>query len=244
MPIVSIIVPTLNEEKFIKRTLKALNNQSVSRELYEIIVSDSSSDDSTVKIAKGLCDTVVMCKREGASNGRNCGAKLAKGKFLGFVDADTLVGDKWVEGLISCLSKKEFVACTGPIEPLEKGSKKFSLFFKFWDMQTKLSLLLGVPLLPGFSFGVRRDIFEIEKGFLVHDTGEDFELSMRLRKRGQIGYSEKMLAKSSTRRLKEISAIDYFMNGVHILAEGKGWSWEKHRKDFKRKIKHKKVVVN
>jgi len=51
-PKISVIVPTYNEEKFIGKCLKALNTQTLPRDEYEIIVSDSSSTDRTVKIAK------------------------------------------------------------------------------------------------------------------------------------------------------------------------------------------------
>ena len=98
--IASIIIPTLNEEKQIIQTLKLLDNQSISRELYEIIVSDSSSVDKTVGLAGKIADKVVVCKRQSAGYGRNFGAKYAKGEELGFVNANKRLAKTWSKGLI------------------------------------------------------------------------------------------------------------------------------------------------
>ena len=60
-PSISIIIPTLNEEKYIERCLKSLKNQSFRN--FEIIVSDSYSTDDTVKIAKKYGAKVVLTKK-------------------------------------------------------------------------------------------------------------------------------------------------------------------------------------
>jgi hypothetical protein len=43
-----------------------------------------------------------------------------------------------------------------------------------------------------------------------------------------------MAVRSSTRRLKEIPAIEYMLNATTFAMTGKSWGWEKHRKDFKK----------
>ncbi|MFA5358049.1 MAG: glycosyltransferase [archaeon] len=230
--LVSVVVPTLNEEKFVDRCLVALRNQTVPRDKYEIIVSDSSSSDSTVKIAEALADRVAICKRKSAGFGRNYGAKFAKGKYLGFVDADTIVSRNWVEGLIDGLDGG--IACTGPAEALEKDSVRLQLFFKMWDFQTKSTVLINYPLIPGFNIGVRAGAFKKIDGFQEKNiTSEDLDLSIRLGKMGKIIFSEKMAVKTSVRRLKEDSPIQYILNGTKFVFFGKSRSWEDHRKDFK-----------
>jgi len=230
-PIASIVVPTLNEEEFIECTLKALLNQTVARDKYEIIVSDSTSLDNTVKIAKRYADKVVVCKKFSAGIGRNFGAKHARGKYIGFVDADTIVSATWVEGLIESLEKN--VACTGPMESLEKDSLKLRAFFKWWSIQTRLTVLMRFPIFPGFNIGARKKNFEAIGGFETRDiTTEDIDLGLRLRKQGRVGFSNKMRVKTSNRRLKEISLPAYIWNGVKFAVHGKSRTWDQHRKDF------------
>ena len=230
-PIVSIVVPTLNEEEFIERTLKALLNQTVPREKYELIVSDSSSKDSTVKIAKRYADKVVVCKKHSAGFGRNFGASKAAGKYLGFVDGDTQVEDTWVEGLIEGLRKG--IACTGPVEALEKDSVKMCTFYKWWSFQSRASVAAKYPIFPGFNIGVRKEAFEKVGGFITKNiTTEDMELSLKLNKIGKIVFNKKMNVHTSTRKLQEISLPSYVWNGVRFILFGKSRGWEEHRKDF------------
>lgn len=86
---ISIIIPTLNEEKVLNRTLLSLRKL---RNLpYEIIVSDGGSSDKTLEIAKEYADKIVECEKgikQTIALGKNLGAKAATGKYLVFIDAD------------------------------------------------------------------------------------------------------------------------------------------------------------
>ena len=91
---ISIIIPTLNEEKIIENTLKSL------KELrdydYEIIVSDGGSKDRTIEIAKKYGAKVIVYNgipRQTIGGGRNLGASIASGDFFVFLDADVLIPD-------------------------------------------------------------------------------------------------------------------------------------------------------
>jgi len=227
----SVIVPTLNEEKFIEKCLNSLLNQTLPKRKYEIIVSDSSSTDSTVEIAKSLADKVVVCKRVSAGFGRNFGAKHAKGNKLVFIDADTVASGTFLEGANEALEKS--IACTGPIRALEKNSLLLRAFYRWWSLQSRVSVLLHYPVFPGFNFAVRKEVFDIAGGFKTHDiTVEDMELSLRLRRYGKISFSEKMLVFTSTRRLKEIGIPSYVANGITFVLFKKSRSWKEHRRDF------------
>lgn len=88
----SIIVPTLNEEKVIETTLKSIKGLSVVD--YELIVSDGASRDNTVKIAQAHAHKVVVHSsrsRQNIAQGRNAGAAAARGDFLVFIDADVTI---------------------------------------------------------------------------------------------------------------------------------------------------------
>jgi 1,2-diacylglycerol-3-alpha-glucose alpha-1,2-galactosyltransferase len=231
IPLVSIIVPTLNEEKNIESVLKALNSQSVPRNYYEIIVSDSSSNDNTVKIAKKYSDKVVVCQRKGAGYGRNFGFKYAKGKYIGFVDGDTIVGQDWVEGLIEGLNKG--VGCTGPLSNIEKDSFFINLFFIFWDAQAKLTTLFRAPIISGFNFGIRADKFKLLGGFDESNRlYEDMELSLKLSKKGKIIFSNKMRVLTSARRQKQIPLIKCVTMGLKYMFTKKSITWNEYRDDF------------
>ena len=79
---ISIIIPTLNEEKYLPKLLDCIRKQSYKD--YEIIVADSNSKDKTRQIAKKYGCRIV--KGGMPAKGRNNGAKAAKSEILLFVD--------------------------------------------------------------------------------------------------------------------------------------------------------------
>lgn len=88
----SIVIPAHNEEKFVQPTLDSLVGGASKLDLgWEIIVVDDDSTDRTAEIVKenGLVLEQVKLRNIGAV--RNAGAKSARGKWLVFVDADTIV---------------------------------------------------------------------------------------------------------------------------------------------------------
>jgi glycosyltransferase involved in cell wall biosynthesis len=92
---ISIIIPTLNEEKIIEFTLRTLTETLPSP--YELIISDGGSTDRTVELARKYTSKVVIHRgtaRQTISQGRNSGAKVATaGEFFIFLDADCVISD-------------------------------------------------------------------------------------------------------------------------------------------------------
>ena len=91
MPLVSIIVPVYKVEKYLKRCVDSLINQTL-RDIEIILVNDGSPDNSG-KICDSLqekdCRIKVIHKSNGGlSSARNAGIKIAQGQYIGFVDSD------------------------------------------------------------------------------------------------------------------------------------------------------------
>jgi len=84
--LVSIIIPTYNEEKVIGRLLSSIQKQTYPK--YEVIVVDDGSKDNTVNISKKFTRKVYARKHAERSVQRNFGAKMSRGEYLFFVDAD------------------------------------------------------------------------------------------------------------------------------------------------------------
>jgi rSAM/selenodomain-associated transferase 2 len=88
---ISIIIPTLNEEDFLQRTLAHL--AVLNPPPKEILIVDGGSQDRTLEIARQAGISPLVSEKAGRSIQMNLGAKAAKGDILCFVHADTLVPD-------------------------------------------------------------------------------------------------------------------------------------------------------
>ena len=85
---ISVIIPTLNEESHIEKTLQSVIKQAGD---YELFVVDGGSTDNTIAIAKRY--TSVIDSKRGRAIQMNAGASLCKGDILLFLHADTLLPD-------------------------------------------------------------------------------------------------------------------------------------------------------
>ena len=86
---ISIIMPAYNAQKYIKESIDSVLNQSF--ENFELIIINDGSKDNTEHIIKEYQDqriVLISQKNGGVSNARNAGLKLAKGKYITFLDAD------------------------------------------------------------------------------------------------------------------------------------------------------------
>lgn len=88
--LLSVVIPTLNEEKYLPRLLNSLKAQTFQG--FEVIVADAGSKDKTVTMAKEYGCRVTLGGRPG--KGRNRGAKLARGDLILFLDADVVLPRK------------------------------------------------------------------------------------------------------------------------------------------------------
>ncbi|UOE95442.1 glycosyltransferase [Alkalihalobacillus sp. LMS39] len=134
-PIISIIVPIFNVEKYIANCLDSLLNQSL-KNIEIILVNDGSSDESGV-IAEKYARTddrivVIHQKNKGISSARNSGLEIATGQYIGFVDPDDWIEESMYEKLYDVARKTDssIVFC-GFYEFYEDTSRKVEILYPF-----------------------------------------------------------------------------------------------------------------
>ena len=103
--VVSVIIPTLNEARYIKTCLDSLLNQRYPKDKYEVLVVDSHSTDGTIDIVKAYCRKhnnvyLIFEDKKSASVARNKGIAMAKGKIIAIIDADTTISGGWIDQMI------------------------------------------------------------------------------------------------------------------------------------------------
>lgn len=179
---VSVIIPTLNEGERIRGLLRSLKEAPYPGK--EIIVVDGGSTDGTVEIAKEEGATVLREEGSvrGPGNARNQGARAAKGEVLAFFDADEKgVNREFFEKAMKHFEDERVVAVLTSLEILP------STFFRRWYLSARSSTFskkaeagLYGPSLP-FTF-IRKDLFLELGGFAPTGTGEEENLTLRLKR--------------------------------------------------------------
>ncbi len=97
-PLVSILIPAYNSEKWIKQTIKSAVSQTWNN--IELIIVDDGSSDNTFEIAKSFESKsvkVVSQPNSGASAARNKALSLAQGDFIQWLDSDDLIAPDKIE---------------------------------------------------------------------------------------------------------------------------------------------------
>ncbi len=205
---ISVVVPTYNEEKNIVGCLKSLNSQSIPRKEYEIIVVDGHGTDKTVELAKKHADKVIMQKSKGVGGARNDGAAVAKGDIIATTDADCLVPRKWLERIRDDFGKHEDVVCVyGPVRPIEKNIK-YRIYLGMNNAVSYLMYRLGLVYMTlGANTAFRKDAFLDIGGYADYSAGDDYEIPFRLRKKGKILFDKKVFVYFSMRRYELFGTI-------------------------------------
>jgi glycosyltransferase involved in cell wall biosynthesis len=141
----SIIVPAYNEEVLLAGTILALRTAMAGLPLAgELIVVDNNSTDKTAEIAGGLGARVVFEPISQISRARNAGARVARGRYLVFVDADTRIAPALLR---QALDNLESGRCCGggAVVELDSGMQRGArLVLRCWNwLSTRLGLAAG-----------------------------------------------------------------------------------------------------
>ena len=103
MPVVSIIIPVYNTEKYLRRCLDSVCSQTL-KDIEIICVDDGSTDGSAAILAEYAARDprikVITQKNAGAGAARNVGIEVATGEYVGFVDSDDFVDGDFYEKLL------------------------------------------------------------------------------------------------------------------------------------------------
>jgi len=117
----SIIIPTLNEEKYIGKLLKCLEGQTYKD--FEVIVVDGGSIDKTRQILKGFwgLKLKVFLSKDNLSNNRNLGVTKARNNLILFLDADVLMDNYYLEKSIQEIQELHAQIATSTLRPIERS---------------------------------------------------------------------------------------------------------------------------
>ncbi|NOR52190.1 MAG: glycosyltransferase [Gammaproteobacteria bacterium] len=178
----SIIIPAWNEAKLLPKTLDYIEQSMSQQQLSgEIIVVDNNSSDETAALAAAHGATVVFEPINQISRARNRGVTVANGRYLIFVDADTLISPQLLRCALDNLDENR---CCGGGATVSFGLIEAPLaryLVKSWNwLATRLGLAAGCFIYT------RADAYEAIGGFSEQVyASEEIWLSRDLRRWGK-----------------------------------------------------------
>lgn len=217
-PALSCIIITLNEEKVLPILLDSLKKQTFKN--FEIIVADYNSKDKTREIAKKYGCKITLGGKQ--SFARNNGARIAKGDYLLFLDADTKLPKDFIKINLKKLKESGAGVGTVPLKPL--SNNLFDKFlFEIYNCWT-IALSSFSPHSTGASMFVRKEIFKKLQGFNEKIIiGEDHDFAKRAKKYGFVILPKETY--TSVRRIKKDGRINYAFKlaymGIYRVLFGK-----------------------
>lgn len=186
LPLVTVIIPCRNEERYIKECLDSVMNQTFPQEKVEILVVDGMSEDKTREIVKSYSRVRLLTNPKkifAAAN--NIGIKNAKGEVVMILGAHAVYPEDYIERCVECLKKYNADNVGGDIKVIP--SKKtiiakaiaLSLGGHFGRGRTKKEKISLVDTVFGGCY--RKEIFN-KIGFFNENLegSSDIDLNMRL----------------------------------------------------------------
>lgn len=146
----SIVIPTLNSERTLTDCLLSIAGQDYPKDLFEVIIADGGSIDSTleiisaVKVKTGLDIKVVKNRLKTGEAGKAAGLKSSKNEIIAFIDSDNILPDKdWLKKMAEPFLDKDIVA-SEPIEYTYRATDGYiTRYCALLGMNDPLCLFLG-----------------------------------------------------------------------------------------------------
>ncbi len=215
----SIIIPTLNEEDYLPLLLESIKKQNVKD--YEIIVADAGSEDKTLEIAKRYGCKIVAGGLP--AKGRNNGAKYANGDILLFLDADTILPDNFLTKSFQEFNIRELDIASFCLHPYPERKFNYLLINIFYNK----FIILSEKFFPHSAVGIliKKGFFDKLKGYDEDiKLAEDHDLSRRAVRHGKFGIIRSMELFISDRRFKKdgwlATGIIYLLCELHTIFIG------------------------
>lgn len=202
-PLISVVIPAFQEEKFLPRVLQSVLGQEYKN--FELIVVDNNSSDKTAEIAKKFGAKVLFEPRQGVGFARQAGFLAAKGDIIATTDADAILPENWLSRIAKEFKNDNDLAAFGGLYTLYSGpvTARLAIFYLarflwIWD-----KICSGGWNLAGANLAVRKSAFLRVGGFDTRfSLCEDVDISRRLRNVGEVAFDPNFRVQTSGRRYR------------------------------------------
>jgi len=210
----SIIIPTLNEEKYLPSLLNSILAQNYNGKM-QIIVVDGSSKDRTIQIAneyklKFSDLLIIVSQKRGVSYQRNRGAEKAKYKYLFFIDADMILPHGFINRFLKEINEKE---CSIDIANIWLAERDLLQRFVFSILNPLIITIVALDkITPGLLMVTKKETHLKITGFREDlKIGEDTDYGWRSIQAGaKFHFHFLTYALHSARRIQKVGMLRFY----------------------------------
>ena len=195
----SVIIPLYNKEKSIRNTIESVLSQTFP--CYELIIVNDGSTDNSLQIIQSIKDKrikITTKENEGVSSARNVGIRMAKGKYIAFLDADDIWVPEYLDKmnkLIEDFKEASFFSCQFYIDNGADVTIRNAIHNKRGYVEDFFKAYYSAPVVWSSSVIVNIECFN-EVGFFnsKYTRGEDLDMWFRLAKKFKLAFEPKPLS--------------------------------------------------
>lgn len=207
---VSIIIPALNEEKYLPILLKCLNSQTFKD--FEVIVSDADSTDKTVQIAKEYGAKITRGGKPAV--GRNKGTSIAKGNIYIFLDSDVTFNKTFLAEVLEEFKDRNLDIATCSISK-DVENRIAKAVYVIGGINDSIRQYTKFPIGTGACIIVKKEVHTALNGFNEKkELQEDWDY---IKRAAQKGYKYRIIKNdfyASTRRFDNNNILKLALSAV------------------------------
>ncbi|MFB6184860.1 MAG: glycosyltransferase [Haloarculaceae archaeon] len=196
-PTVSFVVPARNEAAYLPATLDSIRGLD-SSVAHEVVVVDGDSEDATPDVAREYGTRLVTEPGRGAGAARHLGAERARGDWLAFVDADTVVEPAYLETMLAFVHARDLRGAASLCRV--DGPARVRVFEWLFN---RVLPRLSPPPFPGFHVFVERAAY-FDVGGFASGPNEDMTFTRRFGRAYPTDVCPEHLVETSGRRIEEM----------------------------------------
>lgn len=203
--LISVVVPALNEEKYIRGCLDALADLEHPTFRVEFVVVDNGSTDRTAMLVRQAGVRLIHEPQRGVACARQAGFTAARGEIIASTDADSMPPRDWLVRIVAIMqAAPDIVGVYGPYQFYDRGWQENIMSRYLTGLFFGMTAGLGKPTFSGQNFAVRREAWERAGGFdPTWLSSEDTLLGFKLARLGRIRFCWDLVMPTSGRRMRE-----------------------------------------
>ena len=184
-PQLSVIIASYNSSKTVEKYLESLKNQRTDKK-FEIIVIDSSTDDTAILVEKRFPAVRLhrFSERKFCGDARNWGVSVATGEIIAFIDADCVASNDWVDKILTAHQSSHLVIggaiANGNPDSIVGWAAYFCEFSR-WIPNTPSAWMADIA---GANMSYKRKVFSDLGKFIERTYSSDTDFHWKLEKFG------------------------------------------------------------